>query len=66
LVMGCDGIWEIMTMQQICEVGKQMFKNGTEQISKIAEKILDKGIAPDTSQGLGCDNMSAIVIKLNC
>ena len=65
LVMGCDGIWEIMTMDEICRVAEAGFKNG-QKVSQIAETILDKGIAPDTSNGVGCDNMSAIVIKLNC
>merc|ERR1712086_433350 len=51
LVMGCDGIWEILTMEEICQ---------------IAEESLDRGLATDTSQGIGCDNMSAIVIKLHC
>lgn len=36
-------------------------------MSKIAEDILDSGISPSPQeyQGLGCDNMSCIVIKLN-
>jgi len=65
LVMGCDGIWEIMTMDEICKVAEAGFKNG-QKVSQIAETILDKGIAPDTTNGVGCDNMSCIVIKLNC
>ena len=36
-------------------------------MSKIAEDIQDAGLTPEPQrfQGLGCDNMSAIVIKLN-
>jgi len=65
LVMGCDGIWEILTMEEICQIAE----NGLNKVSKItevAEEILDRGLATDTSQGIGCDNMSAIVIKLHC
>jgi len=66
LVMGCDGVWEILTMEEICKVTENGLKDGNNKLSAVAEMILDKGIAPDTSNGVGCDNMSAIVIKLNC
>lgn len=65
LVMGCDGIWEILNADEIC----QIVENGLptcKNLSDLAEEILDRGLAPDTSQGIGCDNMSAIVIQLNC
>ena len=65
LVMGCDGIWEILSMEEICEVVEAELKR-REKVSEVAEVILDRGLAPDTSVGIGCDNMSCIVIKLNC
>ena len=33
-------------------------------IEKITEQLLDKLVAPDTSTGLGCDNMTCIVVDL--
>jgi len=33
-------------------------------MARIVETLLDKLIAPDTSTGLGCDNMTCIVIDL--
>jgi serine/threonine protein phosphatase PrpC len=65
LVMGCDGIWELLTPDEICQITKQEIgRKG--RISEIAELILDRGLAPTTENGTGCDNMSAIVIQLNC
>jgi len=64
VVMGCDGIWEILTMEEICkmtDVG--MDKLGQGKLSNLGDAILDAGLAPDTGNGVGCDNMSAIVIK---
>lgn len=66
IVMGCDGVWEILSMEEICQLAAQKMKGSeTLKTSAVAELILDRGIAPDTSNGVGCDNMSAIVIKLN-
>lgn len=64
LVMGCDGIWEILTMDEICQVAEDMMGK-SNKLTDAADQILDRGLAPDTSNGTGCDNMSAIVIQLN-
>jgi len=64
LVMGCDGIWEIMSEEEICQIVENGLSKGSK-VSETAELILDRGLAPDTSQGIGCDNMSSIVILLN-
>ena len=65
LVMGCDGIWEILTGDDICKIiDNRLSANPNAKCSEIAEEILDRGLAPDTSQGVGCDNMSCIVIQL--
>jgi len=63
LVMGCDGIWELNDNDQVCKIVLEKLSTNAK-LSEIAEEILDKGLAPDTSQGSGCDNMSAIVIML--
>jgi len=64
LVMGCDGIWEILDADEICQIVENGLSKGSK-VSETAELILDRGLAPDTSQGVGCDNMSSIVIVLN-
>ena len=38
--MGCDGIWEIQSEQQICNVVVKGLKNA-EKISNIAGTLLD-------------------------
>lgn len=63
LILGCDGIWESLTNQEIVEfVGKALSRSQTP--SKIAEELLEKMIAPDTSTGVGCDNMTCIIVTL--
>jgi serine/threonine protein phosphatase PrpC len=43
-----------------------MIKDSLKQnsITKVAEDLLDHLLARDTSEGLGCDNMTAILITL--
>ena len=38
--------------------------NGSKNIQAVVEGLLDDLIAQDTSTGLGCDNMTAILITL--
>jgi serine/threonine protein phosphatase PrpC len=64
LVMGCDGIWELLTMDEICQIAETSLANNPSCVLA-ADQILDRGLAPDTSNGTGCDNMSCIVIQLN-
>lgn len=64
IVMGCDGIWEIQTEIEICEFLEQKLKSMKEKkISPIVEDLLMRCLAPNTTKGLGCDNMSSIVIQ---
>jgi serine/threonine protein phosphatase PrpC len=62
ILMGCDGVWEILSDEEICKIVKD--KLSTEKsLSTIIGELLDKCLAPDTTQGVGCDNMSAVLIK---
>jgi serine/threonine protein phosphatase PrpC len=63
LVMGCDGIWELNDNNAVCKIVLEKLNSGAS-LKDCAEEVLDRGLAPDTSQGSGCDNMSAIVITL--
>ena len=38
--------------------------NGSKNIQTVVEGLLDELIAQDTTTGLGCDNMTAILITL--
>ena len=66
IVMACDGIWDCMTNQEVVDFFSEKFKNHPNQkISSMIEELFDQIIAPDiyTDTGVGCDNMSCIVIK---
>lgn len=38
--------------------------NSPKNLEKTVEELLDKLIAPDTTIGTGCDNMSAVLVVL--
>ena len=65
-VIACDGIWDCKSNQEVCDFFKEKFKkepNG--KISKMIEELYDEILAPDvfTDTGVGCDNMSCIVVQ---
>ena len=63
--MGCDGIWErfVDNSQGLLDMIKTQFKT-TKDLTKIIENLLDSLLAKDTREGIGCDNMTAILITL--
>jgi len=66
ILMGCDGVWEVLTGTELCKIADQRLKEKPDiLLSQITEELLDKGLAPDTSQGIGCDNMSSILVVFN-
>jgi protein phosphatase 1G len=60
--MGCDGIWECLTNQELVDKVKDYKKQGKTS-SQIVEQLLDDLVAPDTSNGVGCDNMTTLLIN---
>lgn len=62
IIIGCDGIWETQTSPDIITWVRNSLKSNP--VKKTVESMLDWLIAPDTSNGAGCDNMSAIIIKI--
>ena len=66
IVIACDGIWDCRTNQEVCDFFLDKFsKEPEEKISKFIEDLYDEILAPDvyTDTGVGCDNMSCIVIQ---
>jgi len=63
LVIGCDGIWECLTNQQIVEFLRERLDENKSP-AKAVEELLDNIVAPDTSTGVGCDNMTCILVLL--
>ena len=70
--MGCDGIWEKKSNEEMVEwIYKEIekYKAANEEINlkKIVADLLLETIAEDvaSSGGVGCDNMTCILIKFN-
>ena len=61
LMIGSDGIWETLSPEEIFKFIKG--KINKEDQSKIVEDLLDKLLAKDTTEGIGCDNMTCFVIE---
>ncbi len=64
IIVGCDGIWE-----RYVENSQGMVDLLREKIAKkkdsrvVMQELLDELIARDTMSGLGCDNMTSILIR---
>ncbi|CAD8107983.1 unnamed protein product [Paramecium primaurelia] len=67
ILMGCDGVFETLSHQELLNHVNATLGNAsvTEKLlQKAAEDLLDQLLAPDTSLGLGCDNMTIILVYL--
>lgn len=70
LLIACDGIWDCLTSQKACDYVKEKMaksspsKSGVK-FTSVIEAMLDSILAPDvaSSQGIGCDNMSCILVQ---
>ncbi|EZG44348.1 protein phosphatase 2C, partial [Gregarina niphandrodes] len=70
IIIACDGIWDCLTNQQACEfVLSRLGDNPTPQhLSAICEEMCDTCLAGhpmDSEGGIGCDNMTCIIVLLN-
>ena len=65
IVMGCDGVYETKTSQEIVDFFYSEFAINGGKITPAIEKMLDENCSPDyvKTEGIGCDNMTCIVIK---
>lgn len=62
LVLGCDGIWETLSGKDICELLHKKIAGGTK-VTTATEELLDQLVAKETTEGVGCDNMTCIVVE---
>jgi serine/threonine protein phosphatase PrpC len=65
MVLACDGVWDVLTSQQCIDFIYERL--GQKPLSNIVEDILDRCLATDISSsgGLGCDNMTCVVVTFN-
>ena len=65
IFLGCDGVYDCLTNQEICDfINTRLKKNPNIKIGKILEEMLDQILAADiyTETGVGCDNMSSVIV----
>ena len=64
LIIACDGIWDCKTNESCVDFLKPKIpKDPSESFCKPVEELLDDCCAEDTDNGIGTDNMTAILIK---
>ncbi|XP_013180531.1 PREDICTED: probable protein phosphatase CG10417 isoform X1 [Papilio xuthus] len=64
MVLACDGIWNFMSSQDVCDFITPRLAEGRERLSQICEEMFDHCLAPTTmGDGTGCDNMTAIIVR---
>lgn len=65
IILACDGIWNYMSSQEVVDFVYERIQKA-EKLSTICEELFDNCLAPNTEgDGTGCDNMTAIVVRLN-
>jgi serine/threonine protein phosphatase PrpC len=64
LIIACDGIWDCLTSQEAVDFTNELIKK-KDKASQVVEEMFDKIIASDvaSSGGIGCDNMTCIIIQ---
>lgn len=62
VVMACDGIWDVMTNEEVSDFVRMRIGTGMEP-EGICEDLMTRCLAPDCQMGgLGCDNMTVVII----
>ncbi|KPA84719.1 putative protein phosphatase 2C [Leptomonas pyrrhocoris] len=59
-VLACDGIWDMMTSEQVVEFVRPRIQQRVP-LGRICEELMNACLSPQPF-GLGCDNMSVIIV----
>lgn len=64
ILMGCDGIWEkyVEDTDGLVSKMKDLLRAKGGNYKEAVETLLDELLAKETKEGVGCDNMTAILI----
>lgn len=67
IICACDGIWDCLTSQDAVNfvIDRMKKKKGKDSLAHLVEEMLDSIVATDVAEsgGIGCDNMSCIIIE---
>jgi len=64
MVLACDGIWDVMSNQEVIDYCRDRLAVGMET-EMVCEELLTRCLAPDSQMGgLGCDNMTVVLVCL--
>ncbi|KAL5012876.1 hypothetical protein ScPMuIL_011427 [Solemya velum] len=62
LLLACDGIWDVLTNQEVVDFVRSRIAQGMEP-DIICEELMTRCLAPDCQMGgLGCDNMTVVLV----
>ncbi|XP_059155657.1 probable protein phosphatase 2C T23F11.1 isoform X2 [Physella acuta] len=62
IVLACDGIWDVLTNQEVVEFVRNRIAQRMEP-DIICEELMTRCLAPDCQAGgLGCDNMTVVLV----
>lgn len=63
MVLACDGIWNFMSSQEVCDYIQERIEAKYSKLSQICEELFMHCLAPNTEgDGTGCDNMTCIIV----
>ncbi|CAG9462507.1 unnamed protein product [Pedinophyceae sp. YPF-701] len=70
VVMACDGVWDVLNNQQVVDfvrerLGKPKPSGGVYSPDEVSSLLLDRCLAqdPKETRGVGCDNMTCVIVK---
>lgn len=62
VVLACDGIWDVMSNEEVVEFCRDRLAAGRDP-EVVCEELLSRCLAPDCQMGgLGCDNMTVVLV----